>query len=896
MDLSFSIDKEFRNGELFLIVHVMENRSSRILYLPTLKEFGKTDKDLASFLIAEHCKESGILPSSSSASTLACNKIRIRSSKAWEGVQKLLASKRLLWKGRSLFFNPLSKTSIAMQAKALEGGGLELMGFLSLDGREDPLSDLEFLFLGDPVFGIFKQMLFVLPKSFQSSWLEKMYPDSSILEGKVKQRFLEDYQEDPPEDFPKVRWIGTVTPDEAASSLLPVYPCLVLKDSKGAFADLKMEYETKIVDYFDPCRFLGRDLVSERGWEKDLLETDYVVKMMNSSSYYCPTDKVASSLCFLLEIGWKIIDSKGRRLVRLGDLKIEVLSKPEAILVRGSLRYGEHQVDLKEVVGAFNRQESFVKVGESSVALLEGAGEYEGLQDLVDSDLVSEGCLLSSKKWGLLDRFLQRKDLTSDANTKTLLDRLKSAQKEKVNLELENFQGDLRPYQKEGVDWLYFLHQNGLSGLLADEMGLGKTVQTLAFLSKIETSLPILIVVPTSLVFNWKKEWEAFLPYKKLYVHEGKKRSNDLSFLKEQEAILTSYALLRLDFLLLEKVGFSCIILDEAQWIKNADSQLAQAAYRLQAPMKICLTGTPVENRADDLWSLFHFLEPELLGEKKDFLASLDAAALDKRHSLKIRKLIRPLILRRVKEEVAQDLPEKIEQEIWLEMQEGQRQFYEDWLSKTKLGLLKKVALDGGASHRMEILEAILRLRQICCHPALVSAELQSEEMSAKLQRVLEDLSEVVLEGRKVLVYSQFTKMLGILRKKVEENGWRYAYLDGDTKDRESAVSSFQTDPNVQIFLISLKAGGVGLNLTAADYVFLMDPWWNEAVEKQAIDRAHRFGRKGAVIARRYVIAESIEEKIMKLKKHKVFLAEGLLTLDMEASSVSLEEMIALLE
>lgn len=246
-----------------------------------------------------------------------------------------------------------------------------------------------------------------------------------------------------------------------------------------------------------------------------------------------------------------------------------------------------------------------------------------------------------------------------------------------------------------------------------------------------------------------------------------------------------------------------------------------------------------------------------------------------------------------MKEDVADDLPEKIEQVVWVEMQESQRSLYENWLSKTRQGLLKKITLEGGSSHRMEILETILRLRQICAHPHLIDTELVSLEDSAKWQRALEDLDEVVQEGRKVLVYSQFTQMLKLFKKELTQKGVAYAYLDGETKDREAAVASFQNDPHIQVFLISLKAGGVGLNLTAADYVFLFDPWWNEAVEKQAIDRAHRLGRKGAVIARRYIVADSIEEKIMKLKDHKKSLAKGLL--ELEESSLGLEEMIELL-
>ena len=888
IDLIFAISQENRNGELFLIVEVSEKGSSKIIYVPTLKELGK---ELSELLIGERCKEAGMSPSSHQIVTLACNKIRVRAEKSFEVLQKLILSKKLFWKGKSLFFNPLSKSKLSFEVENKPDGSIQIFSWIEMDGKKEAVSSLEFVFLGKRVWGIHKQIVFVLPEAVRASWLTL----GQVLEGKQKQRFLEDFKEDPPEDFPEIQWKGFAAMQEPKEQFLPVLPCLVLKDMRGAFADLRMEYGTKTVDLSDPKVFLGRDLKSEQSWEKDLLETDYVHKMLGTSHYYCPMDKIASSLSFLLDIGWKVIDAKGRRVMKVAGSDLTLSKESGGVFLKGAFRYGEHKVDVQDVVGSFSRRERFVEISPQTVGLLDSSSDYEGLADIEEVEKVSEGCLIKPKQWGLLDAFISRPNLTCDQETKTLAERLSLSDRKEIDLELDQFQGNLRPYQKNGVDWLLFLYHNKLSGLLADEMGLGKTVQTLAFFSKISSNKPILIVVPTSLVFNWKKEWSQFVLDKTLYVHEGNKRTSDLAVLQRQQAIVTSYALLRIDFLLFQKLGFSCILLDEAQWIKNPDSQLAKALYTLNADTKICLSGTPVENRADDLWSLFHFLEPELLGERKDFLSQLQAAMSDGRYKKRLQKLLRPFILRRLKEDVAQDLPEKMEQIVWVEMKETQRAFYEEWLFKTKSGLLKRVALDGASSHRMEILESILRLRQICCHPALVDGEVSMDEGSCKTTRVLEDLEEVVLEGRKVLIYSQFTQMLQILKKQIQTRGWKFAYLDGDTKDRESAVASFQEDPNVQIFLISLKAGGVGLNLTAADYVFLFDPWWNEAVERQAIDRAHRFGRRGAVIARRYIMAESIEEKMLKLKEHKVALAQGLLSLEEQEASFGLNEMIELL-
>lgn len=891
----FSIGQEFRNGELFLIVNLHEKEKSRILYFQTLKDLAKESSELSTLLIQEHCKDTGISPNSHQIATLACNKIRVRASKSLAVFQKLIASKKLLWKERSLFFNPLSKSSLSFEVENKpEEDLIEITGFLEMDGKKDPLSSVDFLFLGKPVWGIHKQMVFVLPEDIRPSWVEYGYPHSRVLEGKQKERFLDDFHEDPPEEFPKTLWKGFSSEEKKLSaSFLPVLPCLTLKDARGAFADLWMEYGTRRVSFEDPCHFPGRDLKTEKSWEKDLLETDFMQKMMQNSQYYCPIDKVTSSLSFLLEIGWKIIDVKGRRVMRASGSDLSLISDSRGVVLKGTLRYEDHKANVEDVVGAFNRRDRFLEISPGYVGLLDDSKEYEGLQDLTEEEKVFEGCLLRPKKYGLLESFMERSGVKTDHESKSLLERLKFAEKTAgEGIDLGQFSGELRSYQQTGVDFLSFLKQNNLSGLLADEMGLGKTVQALAFFSQVTFSKPILIIVPTSLVFNWKKEWNQFIPHRNLYVHEGSKRCLDAEFLQKQEAIITSYALLRIDFLLFQKLSFACTLLDEAQWIKNPESQLARAVYGLRSEMKICLTGTPIENKADDLWSIFHFLEPDLLGGRKEFIGQLSAAESDGRYKKRIQKLLRPFILRRLKEEVAQDLPEKMEQVVWVEMKESQRQFYEEWLSKTKSGLLKKIALDGAASHRMEILEAILRLRQICCDPLLVQSEQLVE--SSKLERVLEDLEEAVQEGRKILVYSQFTQMLQILKKHLREKGISFAYLDGETKDRESAVRSFQEDASIPVFLISLKAGGVGLNLTAADYVFLFDPWWNEAVERQAIDRAHRFGRKGAVIARRYIMADSIEEKMMKLKEHKVSLSKGLLNLD-EQDSLGLEEMIDLL-
>lgn len=409
-------------------------------------------------------------------------------------------------------------------------------------------------------------------------------------------------------------------------------------------------------------------------------------------------------------------------------------------------------------------------------------------------------------------------------------------------------------------------------------MGLGKTVQVLAFLSRIELKSPILIVMPTSLIFNWKKEIERFLPGFPFVIHHGLDRLKSIEILDKPQLILTTYTTARLDFSLLSQLSYECIILDEAQAIKNAHTQTSETVKKLNSSFRLSITGTPIENNLQELWSHFHFLIPDLFGTEDSFKAEILAGSSDSRFFKRIKKKIRPFLLRRRKEDVAKDLPEKIEQTVWVEMSEGQRAIYDEFLSGVRRNLIKKVDLDGVSKHRMEILEAIMRLRQICCHPLLVGSENNHSPLeSAKLDILIADLETAISEGRKILIYSQFTSMLALIGKRLKENNWNYAYLDGGTQNREKVVNEFQENPAIPLFLISLKAGGIGLNLTAADYVFLYDPWWNNAIENQAIDRAHRIGRKETVIAKRYIMLESIEEKMMKLKVAKSSMAADLL-------------------
>jgi SNF2 family DNA or RNA helicase len=395
---------------------------------------------------------------------------------------------------------------------------------------------------------------------------------------------------------------------------------------------------------------------------------------------------------------------------------------------------------------------------------------------------------------------------------------------------------------------------------------------------------PSLVVAPRSLIFNWRSEAQRFAPELRILEHASPQRSRNHEDFTNADLVLTTYGTLRRDAALFAAAEFDYAILDEAQAIKNASSQSAKAARLLRARHRLALTGTPIENHVGELWSLFQFLNPGLLGGSATRIPGwLKAAGAPgdegKNARAIVGRVLRPLILRRTKAEVARELPERVEQTIVCELEPKQRAIYDELRTYYRESLLKRVDDAGMGRSKMHVLEALLRLRQAACHPALINA-LHAGAGSAKLDALISELTVLIEEDHKVLVFSQFTSFLALLRVELDQRGIHYEYLDGRTRDRAERVRRFQEDPSVSLFLISLKAGGLGLNLTAAEYVFLLDPWWNPAVEAQAIDRAHRIGQERTVVAYRLVARDTIEEKILQLQSHKQALADAILTED----------------
>jgi superfamily II DNA or RNA helicase len=449
------------------------------------------------------------------------------------------------------------------------------------------------------------------------------------------------------------------------------------------------------------------------------------------------------------------------------------------------------------------------------------------------------------------------------------------------------FRLDLRPYQKEGLAWLQFLREHDLSGILADDMGLGKTAQTLAhlLLEKEAGRLdkPALIILPTSLIFNWKNEAARFAPDLKVLSLHGPERKSRFAEIAEHDVILTTYPLLWRDADELMQHSYHLLILDEAQTVKNAQSQSAEAVRKIDARHRLCLTGTPLENHLGELWSQFDFLLPGFLGTSKQFTrhwrTPIEKQGDMARRSLLARR-IRPFILRRKKEDVAQELPPKTIIVRSVELEGSQRDLYETVRAAMDAKVRDEIASRGFARSQIVILDALLKLRQVCCDPRLVKAGAARQVPErAKLDLLMAMLPELVDEGRRVLVFSQFTSMLALIEHELDKAGIAYVTLTGDTVDREVPIRRFQ-DCEVPIFLISLKAGGVGLNLTAADTVIHYDPWWNPAVENQATDRAHRLGQDKPVFVYKLIVSGSIEEKILALQERKAELAAGILSED----------------
>lgn len=534
------------------------------------------------------------------------------------------------------------------------------------------------------------------------------------------------------------------------------------------------------------------------------------------------------------------------------------------------------KADLDRLAAATSR---FVKLPNSGWVELDTAA-VQGAHEAM-ADMGVEGLIAVPQKVGLehvahLDEEgLQR--FADSPEAKALRERVRNFKGVPAADLPKNVRADLRPYQKDGFDFLAHLAQVKLGGILADDMGLGKTLQTLAWLAWLKerhakNPKPSLVICPASVLHNWRREAERFTPDMKVLVLEsGAARHNLRKQIPEHDLIVTNYALLRRDLEEFHKFSFRAVILDEAQFIKNPGAQVTQSVKQLKCESRLALTGTPLENRLLDLWSIVDFIQPGYLGSQEQFLETYEPKGGENTESVqriarkRLSAKLRPLLLRRLKKHVAKDLPDRIEERRDCPLGDEQRKLYLAELRRSREQIQQAVAEQGLNKSKMHVLAALTRLRQVCCHPSLVG----SDTASGKTDTLFELLDALVAEGQKVLVFSQFVQMLHVLEKECHARHIRTHLLTGQTKDRQQVVNEFQADTGASVFLLSLRAAGTGLNLTNASYVVLYDPWWNPAVEAQAIDRSHRIGQTQTVNAYRLIAPGTVEEKIWELQQSK---------------------------
>lgn len=657
-------------------------------------------------------------------------------------------------------------------------------------------------------------------------------------------------------------------------------------DAKVSFdyEDRSIEADTRSRGFFDgeKRRFLVRDTESERTALARL--TALGVRRTYAGLELDPK-KLPRVAATLLKEQWNV-EAEGKLYRRASGFKVEVKSEIDWFDLHAVADFDGEQVPLPKLLAALRRGENMIALGDGSFGMLpeEWLKKMGVVGELGSAD---EGRIRFRKtQVGFLDALLAAQpEATFDAAFEQASQALRRFGGITPAEPPAEFQGELRGYQREGLGWIRFLRDFGFGGCLADDMGLGKTVQVLALLEERrllrnkEKVPPSLVVVPRSLVFNWKQEAERFAPKLRVLDHTGLTRGRDASAFADVDVVLTTYGTLRRDAELLAAQTFDYCILDEAQAIKNSDTGTAKAARLIQASHRLALSGTPVENHLGELWSLLDFLNPGMLGRASVFQLGGTGRTVDPEVRTLLASAIRPFLLRRTKEQVAADLPRKTEQTVFCDLDADQRKHYDELRDFYRDALLSAVERGGLGRAKMQVLEALLRLRQAACHPGLIDKK-RAGDSSTKLDLLLPRIHEVTEEGHKVIVFSQFTQFLSMIRKRLDDEGIVYEYLDGRTRDRAARVERFQTDPECRVFLISLKAGGLGLNLTAAEYVFLVDPWWNPAVEAQAIDRAHRIGQERPVFAYRLIARDTVEEKVLELQKTKRDLADAIINGD----------------
>lgn len=550
--------------------------------------------------------------------------------------------------------------------------------------------------------------------------------------------------------------------------------------------------------------------------------------------------------------------------------------------------YGDQRVSIHDIKKALANRQNYVQLSDGTLGLLpeEWLKKYSLLFKIGEEK--GKGLKLSKYNFSVIDELYEYID-DNAILTELQEKRRKLLQFEEIPAQPlpDNVKAVLRPYQESGFQWLNYLDEIKWGGILADDMGLGKTLQALSFLQHYKNKYGhclAVVVCPTTLIYNWENEIRKFTPQLRYLIHHGPARTRQIRDLQATDIVITTYGTLRSDVQLLMQLNFDYVILDESQAIKNPHSKVTKAAQLLKTRNRLALSGTPMQNNTFDIYAQMNFLNPGMLGSI-DFFRNEFATPIDKfqdeERKEHLRKLIYPFILRRTKEQVAKDLPEKTETVLFCEMEAAQRQVYDAYRNSYRSKILGVIDEQGLERSQLTILQGLMKLRQICDSPAILKEEEQYPNTSIKLDELSRELKENV-GHHKVLVFSQFLGMLGLIKERLQHLRISYEYFDGSTSsmDREKAIQNFQENDDCRVFLISLKAGGVGLNLTAADYVYIVDPWWNPAVEQQAIDRTHRIGQTKNIFAYRMICKNTVEEKILELQDRKKSLVKEIIADD----------------
>lgn len=705
-------------------------------------------------------------------------------------------------------------------------------------------------------------------------------------------------------------------PQELQVNTLEISPqCQVLiKEYNNEYLMLQAQfvYEDRQVDYTpeaedimetlpnDSLRIISRNTVLEKQFHESLRRLHPAFeKQRQNDFFYLHFNEVMKGNWFLNTV--RYLQDTNVTVIGMQDLKrfrynthypnweMQAGSSIDWFDLKVKVSFGDQEVSLKEVRKALVSKQNIVILGDGTFGVLpeEWLKQYGLLLKM--SDEQKDGSLkLSKLHFTLIDA------LHNQINDDEVLQEIEAKKQKLKHIDSlstaavsKKIKAKLRPYQISGFQWMQTLDDLGWGGCLADDMGLGKTLQTITFLQYINEKYrgsTHLVVCPTSLIYNWENELKKFAPGLKYHIYYGTGREFTDEHFANYDLIITSYGLVRNDMEQLLRFQWHYVILDESQAIKNPDAQTTKAVQLLKSKNRLILSGTPVQNNTYDLFAQFHFVNAGLLGNKEFFKAEF-ANPIDKYNdadkSNQLRKLIYPFLLRRTKEQVAKDLPDKTETILWCQMPREQRSVYEDYKQYYRSMLLRKIEEEGMAKAGIYVLEGLLRLRQICNSPQLLKDAEVSTTQSIKTEELLREIEENTGE-HKLLVFSQFTEMLHLIERELQQKNICYCYLDGSTsaRKRKEQVETFQSDDKAKVFLVSLKAGGVGLNLTAADYVYLIDPWWNPAIEQQAIDRTHRIGQTKKIFAYKMICKDTVEERILELQHRKKQLANELVTED----------------